>query len=524
MADSINKAGTTSDAPSMGAVSGSEQSPKGEISSGYSPESTVSRAKSHEKGISVSTKMDSVTLDEPSMDDSGDVNTELPFQKKLKMITGQLSSYNDYLRTGNFDFQADSTTLLIVLRGMISDLKIVNNAQRIATAAEERRQYQEMKLEVAVLVTEIAQIGEQLVALRLELADIIRELASTQAVHGQLMLALTAAQGGVAENHNDIILAVQQAYKHHPEVISVLKDINTAVKNGNPVNPEHLLLINEELSELGAEMSEIQEEIKKLKASIEAAEKARAEKLTELTVKEVLFTLYLYEDIIHRALSVEPGRVFFKENIESGEERLHELKLELQRLRQYFESEEMEQVLQDELARIQQLDFTNVGSGQTEKVASQAAGEQRRKELIQQIFGGLLKQYAPGQIREANDFRVNDSTPDYAVEDIYQALSVILLARDFNGDHVGHSTGQTYLGDNLSLEGADSPIVFARLLLTEQLSEFGDALIQQAGLEQASKEQVNSFLDSEMQMQELMTVIQKGKEDAQATIKKGGWA
>ena len=119
------------------AYSGQDADPRRRVGSGYPTGTSYSYSRS--SGAQYSPETSNVDLDAPSSSSNNASNTasvDDEFQKRLesrlKSFQSIFSNFNAQFSEGRFDL-SDTFTLLLMVRGLVKDIQLLNNAQSAAT-------------------------------------------------------------------------------------------------------------------------------------------------------------------------------------------------------------------------------------------------------------------------------------------------------------------------------------------------------------------------------------------------------
>ncbi|KEI72424.1 hypothetical protein [Endozoicomonas elysicola] len=400
------------------------------VSSGFDSNNSISFSSNGKSAIGSD---DSVALDSP---DSAQLSSsdylQRSFQARVEGFRSILADFNLQLDSGAIDL-SDTQTLLMVFRGMLNDIKVLNSAQSIDLISAQRRDLQNKRIKIADIKLNIKQRQNEIGGLEQTLKVKNKDIQEKGT-------RLTAKSAALA-----------------------------SAESATPVDQALVRKLSNEIAQIQRDINGLQSEVGSL--NLEIAD------LRHLNSVDHLRTQFL-DVFIHFFAAQEQGVFAIKKllfsslsqesraSLDSGERALDDLEFELLRLEKIFESEASLLVIAKALSREQAGDLTK----KTRK-------DVQPDELAATLEGIL----APSLLREvyslvsSADLSPEAITPsiDKGVVDTTRALSVILLAEPPVGED-DEPESQPYLGDNLALEGADNPETFALLLLKDRMGDIAD--------------------------------------------------
>ncbi|MGB0361258.1 MAG: hypothetical protein ACPGEF_07620, partial [Endozoicomonas sp.] len=225
------------------------------VSSGYGTDDTVSYA----EGGEFSSESSEVSLDTPSaIKETPEQKFQQAIAKRLTATTSLLSFYSDHLTTGSggFDIQSDTASILLVLRGFVNDLKIINNAQEIATVANNRQLLQT----ISRLKIEIKEGQAEIYSKEEELTYTNNELATNTSALNALSSSLSTAEAGKTANPTTLN-SLTSFFSEQQEIINAIQHIRISVVNGVAPAPDQVALVNNQIARLQGVISSLDAEV-----------------------------------------------------------------------------------------------------------------------------------------------------------------------------------------------------------------------------------------------------------------------
>ena len=408
----------------------------GQVTSGFSSENSVSLT----EGTSSGNTQSGVLLDTPGSTISRDSLLSQALRSRLEGFRSIVSIFNSQFSSDQIDL-SDTQTLLLVLRGVISDIKALNSAENIDSDFSTRRYRQAKRSEIAKIQLEINKNKETIDAQSSEILDKQQTLSSKQAVN------------------------------------------------------------TDEMS--GPEKAQLQSEIDTLRAQIESlSEKVSTLESKNLglrgvvAVNEVLLVLVENTEFVVDAFVEVKGNG--KEELKTGEEKLSKLKYELQLLSALFSKEELQAKLAKDIQRDFNRETIREYDRYSENLNPQGVAAELKSLFTPQLISGLFNVFSEqgsASVTTAISNKGVSSASEQLQEGVAEGLALILLAPPVTASEE-NPVDQPYLGDSLSLEGANNPQAFTLLLLKERLADIQKALSEKTSLEKAtSKTSLKASLD-----------------------------
>ncbi|WP_419535512.1 hypothetical protein [Endozoicomonas sp.] len=205
-----------------------------------------------------------------------------------------------------------------------------------------------------------------------------------------------------------------------------------------------------------------------------------------------------------------------REWLDSGEQALDKLEYELLRLDKLFSEEANRLVLAKSLKRAQI-------RGENQQLQKDLQPNELAATLEGLLTPNLLSEIYNLVSTGEYSVEADLSSSEKKVSETSEALSLILLAEPPDLDDEKGAVSQPYLGDNLSLEGADNPQAFALLLLKERMAEIS-VINQLDGGHDARSQYLARFFDLESIVDEMVVKALKDSEYSEAAIRKASKA
>lgn len=434
------------------------------VSSGFSTVNSVS----HVEGEAQSGG--SVNLDAPdSLILSSEEYARQAAKTKFSGLQSSLAQFNARFSSGVVDL-SDTQTLLMVFRGVINDLKLLNNAQTIDGVLTEQESLHDRKMSMPELKKEI----------------------------------------GEGKSKSDTLKTDRN------EKQELLDDSEDILNNDMFM----LLMSSLDKSALRALAQSLTSDVVALNADIIKSDNSVQEKQTKLAAMKTAGIMVKELDFFLELLSIQPVATDSKESLESGEGRVDQLKRDIKDVEARFSREGLQFLLAKQ--------FLTKLNKETVKVADKAIDSSHTTvesgalpSLLKPVASVLahltgsegIPPLASGNDREPSDLQIADTAEGFAL--VFLAESVD------DGEKKSHE--QPYLGDSLSLEGADSPQAYTRQLLEKRVSviqesaEFSDVLLD---ADASEGHQLARFLDEKVKVDAMVTQDLRDGELAVMTIRK----
>ena len=495
MVDSVNPgSGTPPISPTPETTTDSTEEKSG-VSSGYSSEDTVSFSS---EGETDSQSQDSlVGLDSPSAVSTSDARDFLrrTYESKLSGFRTIVSDFNARFKADEVDL-SDTKSLLLAIKGMVSDVRTLLNAETIDYSSSSRSYEQQRRLDTArnqkEIKAEIKERNDQIQNANEQIASINQELA--------------------AKNQ------------------SKLAKENAITQNSNSGDASLVSRLKAELAEIEATITQLQESISPLNIKIQGLEAANVTSQERLTQDQTLVA-NISENLFNaRQLLGWARERFDGEATHTGEDEVAELKRENRAAE--IQLDKNEKRLTDVKQNMKEVD------GEIWDDQIKAADKQTEKNTSGLIPGVI----SPAQIKTlATLFPPEDpllilqklrETPGQPspqqLSDASEALALILQATPPQmASSVTASEAKPgedpHLGDNLSLEGAGNPQAFALLLLQKNMEVLKDNVGDQsqlAALEIQQNAQIDNLMNELQKVETMVADALEESEKADAVIRR----
>lgn len=249
-----------------------------------------------------------------------------------------------------------------------------------------------------------------------------------------------------------------------------------------------------------------------------------AENLTRkvrISAKEAL--LFGAEDSSVKALSVSLVKAISPESLESGEQQLEELKQELQILDKRFASDEVRSRLVDLIVADYDSKVVRESNRYFENLQPKGLAAELITLLSPATLNNLFSLFS-AQGKPPTSRISNQAVPsEQQLTDAAEGLALILLAEPPVTASEESPVDQPYLGDSLSLEGANNPQAFALLLLKERMSDMQEALGKNSEgniVDYIGANQLAQLLDAEREVDAMVMEAERSREQYEAAIPK----
>ena len=432
MSDPIGKTGNMPTTPTDPVTSTGTEPVDSEqtVTGGFRAENTLSQTEGEAEGSE--NPPSGVSLDTPEEVTLGsDSLLDQALKSRLEGFRSTISVFNAHFSSDQIDLSS-MRTLLLVLRGMIADLKALNRAENIDSASTERQNYQAQSAKISEIQIEIAK------------------------------------NQTVIDTKESDLLDKQQA-------LSSKKNVDT---NG---------MTDSEKKQLQSEIDRLEVHVGFLSGEITLLKSQNLKLQTEVAARQVSLALAENTEFVIKALVVVATAGNEKEERKTGEEKLNKLKRELQDLIALFSKEE----LQVKLAKDIQRDFNRKArelDSYFENPQQQSGGiaAELKRLLTPQLISKLYDVFSAASVAAALSNKAVPTEQQQA--DKAEGLALILLAEPPPVTASEENpVDQPYLGDSLSLEGANNPQAFTLLLLKERLADILKALSKTSLDESTSK-------------------------------------
>ncbi|WP_066016455.1 hypothetical protein [Endozoicomonas atrinae] len=447
------------------------------VSSGYSTENSVSQT----DGSSSDGSQTSVSLDSP--EEAPDL-LQQSFKARLEGFRSVFSNFKAQYSSGQIDL-SDTQTLLLVFRGMISDIKALNNAETIDSVASQRQQIQ---------------------SIRQELAEARLKISGNEAEIGDKNLKVTGHQNKLQESQT--LLSTK---------LAELSDAQSA----DPVDVNLVNSLSTEVAELQSEINDLEGKISTLNGEIANLSSQNQALRLRVAILEALLVLIENSESVARAFAVSTVKSDEEEELETGEEKLDALKRELKELDGLFSREEMQVKLEKQILAGFNREVVRESDRYSESLQPKGLAAELKALLspaaLNNLFSLLSVQAKPAPSTISNQAAPSELT------DAAEGLALILLAEPAVTASEENPVDQPYLGDSLSLEGANNPQAFALLLLKERMSDMQEALGKNAEgniVDSIGANQLAQLLDAEREVDAMVMEADRDRELYEAAIPK----
>ncbi|MGB1270984.1 MAG: hypothetical protein ACPG5T_02820 [Endozoicomonas sp.] len=159
---------------------------------------------------SSTTDGDWVALDAPSGELMGSKGyLEKVFSTRMESLRSIFTDFNARFASGHFDL-SDTQTLLMVFRGLIQDIKLLNKAEKVDEVSFNRSKNQETRLEVADLIISIAQSQKEIDQKKEDLPLKLQEAGEVKQAFIQKAVKLVSSSDSSKLQDKDVEDAVKQ--------------------------------------------------------------------------------------------------------------------------------------------------------------------------------------------------------------------------------------------------------------------------------------------------------------------------
>ena len=537
MVDSVNSGigtqpTTTTATTSTGTTAGSADTVS-EVSSGYSPEDSVSYSSA--EGADAQSQDSSVELDSPAASTTTDSRDFLQkgFDSKLSSFRAIVADFNARFNADEVDL-ADTQTLLLVIKGMVSDTRALLNAETIDYSSSSRSLLQQRRIDAAKeqqqLKAEISSRNNQITDATGQIADNNLALAEKNAGRLAKEQAITAATDS---GDTDLVTRLQ----------SELADIETAITG-------------------------LEQDSATLSTTIQGLQAANAISQTNLSLARQVIALVSEDFVRVRQLLGRVRERYDGEATDTGEEKATESKRENRQADiQRGQNEKRLRALNRNMKEIggdiqgdqiraaeKQAEATTLGPlpGVVSPAQIQALATLFPPEdpvVLLQKLRETAGQPSPQQLSEVSEALalILQATPAPAQNIPREAVSepkfedAARLAGNLSPEAVSNQQAvpagtvadvtaseakpgeDPHLGDNLSLEGASNPQAFSLLLLQRNMDVLKENVSDQsqlATLEMQQNIQVDNLFSELQQVEAMVAEALEESEKADAAIRR----
>ena len=484
MSNPIGETGSTPTTTSPPTTTGTDPVDSGgSVSSGFSTENSVSQTEGNATGVS----QGSTSLDSPEETTTSSTSfLQQAFKARLEGFRSVFSNFNAQFSSGQIDL-SDTQTLLLVFRGMISDIKALNSAENIDSVSSERQFLQAQRSEISKAQIEIDKSQAVIDAKNLELQGKQSSLQAKQAILTSKSAELSTAQ------------------------------------SANPVDTNLVNSLTAEVSQLQSEVSALQAEISALSGEVATLESQNQARRVQVAVRQALLALTESAEFVTRAFAIAPVKSEDEEDLETGEEKLDALERELQELDALLSREELQVKLAKQILSDFNREVVREFDRYSENIQPQGIAAELKALLSPQVVSNLFSLFS-AQDASALASVANQAAPsDQQLADAAEGLALILLAEPSVTASEENPVDQPYLGDSLSLEGANNPQAFALLLLKERMADIQEALGKNADgvvVDSVGTNQFAQLLEAEREVDAMVVEAIKDQELSEAAIMK----
>ncbi|WP_020584769.1 hypothetical protein [Endozoicomonas elysicola] len=455
---------TTTTSP-VTTTTGTESTGSGStVSSGFSTENSVSQT----EGAGSENSQGGVSLDSPEETSATSTNLlQQAFKSRLEGFRSVFSNFNAQFTTGQIDL-SDTQTLLLVFRGLISDIKALNNAENIDSVSSERQLLQAQRAEISKTQIEIDKSQAVIDTKNLELQGKQQTLTSKQSINTEGMTDTEKAQ-------------------------------------------------------LQSEIDTLQSEIAALSGEISTLESQNQTRRVQVAIRQALLVITQSSELIAGAFAVTQVKSEEDEDLETGEEKLDALERELQELDALFSREELKVRLAKEILSDFNQEVIRESDRYSESIQPQGLAAELKALLSPQVVSNLFSVFSAQDTSALAAVSSQASPSEQQLADAAEGLALILLAEPSVTASEENPVDQPYLGDSISLEGANNPQAFALLLLRERMADIQEAQGKNSGgivVDSVGANQLAQWLEAEREVDAMVVETTKDRERSEAAISK----
>ena len=444
MVDSINTGSNVPVTPRAPVTGSSGTSQTTEVSQGYSEINSVSTL----SGDSPVTA--SVSLDQPStVNASAEDFLSRSIEARLDGFLGSVRQFNLRISAQDVDIN-DSDSLLLMIKNMVSSARALVSAQNIDQARSSRELVQSSRQSKA----------KEALVLKARIRERQQSIAEKQ---------------DQVSSHSDTLAnkKLSQIHKEHElaNAKAIHSDSNDQSYNISRLQVQ-LQLLDHEIANIQYEITGLGSDVSALQALNVADDSLlRSYQRALDSVSEEFFNVHSVIARVRQRFDDEALETGEKEKVaveEEGREAALEARREEMRLKQRSDqSRELDK--SQRRSEIKQVD-----SARQRELLDPQSGLVTREDV--QLSGQVFAHLDPVELQAALA-RLPDVPPEGTVRpDPEEGLAIVLQSHvqtptPAESEEVTNPAAQPFMGDNLSLEGATNPQIFARLLLEARMSE-----------------------------------------------------
>ncbi len=489
MVDSINQGPSLPVSSSNASQAAGPAVAASSVAGGFSTTNSVSYA----QGSSSSNPIGSLSLTPPTANSvSGSDFLQKAFDARLEGFRAIVSDFNDRFNAADIDL-SDTQTLLMVVKGMVSDTRALVSAETINQVASSR----------SILQGRRQSGARDQQRLQVEIQNRQRQI--DQKSQYQNDGALELAQKNVSRLSKEHQLA------------------DARVHGG----PGDVAQLEGELSQLQTDITALEQQAVTLGQALQQLESQNAISKVNLAISQQLIALITVDFVSVRALMGRIKERFDPAALDTGEDELDESKIEEHEVRVGInrESQRLRNIKQDLKSRHQEVIAVD---SQTEQNVSTENAAFPINGVISPVQLQTLARLFPVDPQEAagRDGGVDESPP--SIEQLQNTSDALALVIQAEPPQVVNSVeedpvSQSVLGDSYTLEGANNPQAFSRLLLMERINEVQSSSDDNEFL--ANKEaqeisQISEMLSEVAEIEEKVAIALVEAEQADAVIKR----
>lgn len=492
MSNPIGNAGSSPTPGIGGAQANSGAVASGSVSSGFSADNSVS----HASGSSASGS-GGVSLDSPGESPLNSRNyLAQAVQTKLEALKAVVALNND-MPANEIDL-SDTQNLLLSLRGVLNDIRVVSSAATLDIRALQFQQNKQIALNTPARVNEMRQDVE---AIQHHIDAIQQQIKQFQANDiGEDVITPLRAQ-----------VASLEAKKQSQEArIGAREALALVVNVGDSILQELSVIPVRTASKSSLHTGE--EELDELKRELQMLDNRFAKE----DVRAVLASQILRE--VNRNLTKESDR-YSANALEKGATQLPQAVPEI-----------LPPKLVKNLFRFllpqnpSELSAVNESEAPSEQAISDAA------EGLALVIAARVDSEVPDKLQPENTKSQNDhqdmsaaTTTDVSIP----TSTVMSTGGNSNAVSEENPVDQPILGDNLSLEGANNPQAFTLLLLKERMADIEEALnknVHGAVVDSIGANQLAQLLEQEQRIDVMVAEALKDSERSEEAIRRASRA
>ncbi len=484
MSNPIGETGSTQTTSPVTTTTGTEPAGSGStVSSGFSAENSVSQTEGAGSGSSQGV----VSLDSPEETSTSSTSLlQQAFKSRLEGFRSVFSNFNAHFTSGQIDL-SDTQTLLLVLRGLISDIKALNNAENIDSVSSERQHLQAQRSEISKTQIEINKSQVVIDTKNLELQGKQSSFQAKQALLTSKSAELSTAQ------------------------------------SANPIDTNLVNSLIAEVTQRQSEVNALQTEISALSGELSILESQNQTRRVQVAIRQALLVISQSSELITGAFAVTQVKSEEDEDLETGEEKLDALKRELQELDALFSREELKVRLAKEVLSDFNQEVIRESDRYSENIQPQGLAAELKALLSPQVVSNLFSVFSAQDTSALAAVSGQASPSEQQLADAAEGLALILLAEPSVTASEENPVDQPYLGDSISLEGANNPQAFALLLLRERMADIQEAQGKNSGgivVDSLGANLLAQWLEAEREVDAMVVGTARDRELFEAAISK----